>query len=136
MTTPPRMKTKNLKAAKRIALIVGVTTPPRMKTKNLKAAKRIALIIEEVRCPPRLKTKNFKAAKRIALIVGVCIACWLSYIIVIATNFICGCNPRELTWIANGINYLSTITNPLLYGLLNKSIHAEILNKLRKQLKY
>ena len=76
-------------------------------------------------------SKNLKAAKRVALLVGVFLVCWLSYIVIVASNFICGCNPRELTWIANVINYSSTAINPVLYGLLNKTIRQEVLRKVR-----
>ena len=53
-----------------------------------------------------LKMKNnFKAAKRVALLVGVFLICWLSYIIIVASNVLCLCNPQELTWVGNIINY-------------------------------
>ena len=80
-------------------------------------------------------SNNLKAAKRIALLVGVFLVCWLSYIIIVASNFICWCNPQELTWIANVINYSCTAINPLLYGLLNKTIRREVCSKLRRDMK-
>ena len=90
----------------------------------------------KVSAEPRLKTRNLKAAKRTALCVGVCLACWLSYIVIVVSSLVCECISRELIWVANGINYSSTVVTPLLYGLFNKSIRAEVLNELRKRLKY
>ena len=75
----------------------------------------------------RTISKNTKAAKRLALLVGVFLFCWLTYIILVATNLSCGvCHPRELTWIGNIINYSSSAINPLLYGLLNAKIRREL----------
>ena len=75
----------------------------------------------------RTITKNTKAAKRLALLVGVFLFCWLTYIILVATNLSCGvCHPRELTWVGNIINYSSSAINPLLYGLLNAKIRREL----------
>ena len=81
-------------------------------------------------------TKNLKAAKRVALLVGVFLVCWLSYIVVVAINFLCGCTPQELTWVANIVNYSSTAINPILYGLLNKTIRREVRNMLRRDLRH
>ena len=87
------------------------------------------------RSPHSVKlTKNLKAAKRVGLLVGVFLMCWLSYIIVVASNFICWCNPQELTWIANIVNYSSTAINPILYGLLNNTIRREVRNMLRRDI--
>ena len=84
----------------------------------------------------RTITTNKKAAKRLSLLVGVFLFCWLTYIILVATNLSCGiCHPRELTWIGNIINYSSSAVNPLLYGLLNAKIRRE-LKKPFKQLLY
>lgn len=75
--------------------------------------------------------QNIKAAKRLALLVGVFLFCWLTYIILVATNISCGiCHPRELTWIGNIINYSSSAINPVLYGLLNRTIRQEITRSL------
>lgn len=72
--------------------------------------------------------QNMKAAKRLALLVGVFLFCWLTYIILVTTNISCGiCHPRELTWIGNIINYSSSAINPVLYGLLNRTIRQEIM---------
>ena len=81
-------------------------------------------------------TNNIRAAKRIGLLVGVFLFCWLSYIIIVASNFICWCQQEELTWIANIINYASTAINPILYGLLNKTIRREMLKVLQHEFKH
>ena len=75
---------------------------------------------------------NLKAAKRIALLVGIFLLCWLSYIIIVASNSICKCHPQEVIWIANVINYSASALNPVLYGLLNKTIRKELVKKARK----
>lgn len=76
--------------------------------------------------------RNMKAIKRITLLVGVFMICWLFYIIIVALNYACKCHPRELTWIANVINYSSTAINPVLYGLMNKMIRKEIFKNLHR----
>ena len=74
---------------------------------------------------------NIKAAKRILLLVGVFVVCWLTYILSVAHNMACnGCHPRELTWMANVVNYSSCAINPMLYGLLNKTVRREAWIKL------
>lgn len=76
---------------------------------------------------------NLRAAKKLALLVGVFLFCWLTYIILVATNISCGiCHPRELTWIGNIINYSSSAVNPVLYGLLNTKIRDEIKKWIRQ----
>ena len=83
--------------------------------------------INEQRNSLQTAKSNNKAAKRLALLVGVFLFCWLTYIILVATNVSCGiCHPRELTWIGNIINYSSSAVNPLLYGLLNAKIRREL----------
>ena len=78
---------------------------------------------------------NLKAAKRIALLVGLFCFCWLTYFLLVVTNVACGiCHPRELTWVGNIINYSSTVTHPLLYGILNANIRREVIKKLQKLL--
>lgn len=77
-------------------------------------------------------SRNIKASKRIALLVGVFLICWLSYIIIVMLNSICHCHRREVIWIANVINYSSSAINPVLYGLLDKNIRREVINKLKK----
>ena len=77
-------------------------------------------------------SRNIKAAKRIALLIGVFFICWLSYIIIVAMNYFCQCHPRELTWIANVINYSSAAINPVLYGLMKRTIRLELINRLRR----
>ena len=53
--------------------------------------------------------------------------CWFSYMIAVAASIACGaCFPPELPWIMNAINYTSVSTNPLIYGLLNKSVRYYI----------
>jgi hypothetical protein len=81
---------------------------------------------------PLSLARNIKAAKRIALLVGVFLVCWLIYIILVATNISCRCHPRELTWMANIINYSSTAINPVLYGLMNKNIRGEVFKTLKR----
>lgn len=80
--------------------------------------------------------KNMKSAKRIMLLVGVLLVCWLSYIIIVVSNFVCNCNPRELIWIGNVINYSATAINPVLYGLLNKTIRVQVWDKMRRSLRH
>ena len=78
---------------------------------------------------------NLKAAKRIALLVGVFCFCWLTYFFLVVTNIACGiCHPRELTWVGNIVNYSTTVTHPLLYGILNTNIRREVNKKLRRLL--
>ena len=80
-------------------------------------------------------TANLKAAKRIALLVGIFCFCWLTYFFLVVTNVACGvCHPRELTWVGNIINYSTTVTHPLLYGILNTNIRREVKKKLRRLL--
>ena len=88
---------------------------------------------------------NFKAAKTIMSLVGVFLICWLTFIISVTINILCGvCLPREVTWIVNAINYSSVALNPVIYGLLNKSIRQMLLktyfkcygDKLRANLSY
>ena len=76
--------------------------------------------------------RNLKASKRIALLVGVFLFCWLPFIILLAVNYVCLCIPREITWLANVINYSSVAINPLLYGFLNKQIRKEVSKKIRR----
>ena len=76
---------------------------------------------------------NIKAAKRILLLVGVFAVCWLAYIVSVAHNMSCnGCHPRELTWLANVVNYSSTAINPILYGVMSKVIRQELWNKIKR----
>ena len=80
-------------------------------------------------------TANLKAAKRIALLVGVFCFCWLTFFFLVVTNVACGvCHPRELTWVGNIVNYSTTVTHPLLYGILNTNIRREVNKKIRRLL--
>lgn len=73
---------------------------------------------------------NFKAAKHIMVLVGVCLTCWLTFIVLVIWNILCGiCHPREVTWTGNAINYSSIVLNPLLYGLLNKKVRKVLLRR-------
>ena len=93
---------------------------------------RESLITEETMARKRKVTtsakmsRNLKASKRIGILVSVFLLCWLPYIVLAAFNYICQCLPREMTWVANIINYSSTALNPLLYGLLSKQIRNEL----------
>lgn len=72
---------------------------------------------------------NFKAVKTILLLVGVFLFCWMSFIAIATHNLLCNlCHPRELTWLANCINYSFTALNPILYGITNKTLRKEIRN--------
>ena len=80
--------------------------------------------------------RNMKAAKTIALLVGVFLTCWLTFLITAAINVRCNeCLRRELTWLANGINYTSCALNPIIYGLLNRPIRNALPCKKTKKLK-
>lgn len=73
---------------------------------------------------------NFRAAKIIMILCGVCLFCWLTYIVMVMSNIMCNvCHPRWLTWSGNAINYSSIALNPILYGLLNKKIRNVLLEK-------
>ncbi|XP_057303160.1 alpha-1A adrenergic receptor-like [Hydractinia symbiolongicarpus] len=75
---------------------------------------------------------DIKATKTVMMLVGTFSFCWLTFIILVTTNFLCNiCHPRELTWTGNAINYLSIATNPLLYGLKNKALRTEFLRFIR-----
>ncbi|XP_012562393.2 octopamine receptor beta-2R [Hydra vulgaris] len=75
--------------------------------------------------------KNLKAAKTIFLLVGNFLVCWVSFIGIALSNLICGgCHPRELTWISNVVNYSNIVFNPIIYGMLNKTIRKAIYKKL------
>ena len=71
---------------------------------------------------PAALLRNIKAAKRIGLLFCICLICWCVYVVMVAVNYMCMCHPREVTWLANIINYSSTALNPLVYGLLTKNI--------------
>ena len=74
---------------------------------------------------------NIKAVKTIVMLVGVFSFCWLTFIIMVTANILCGvCHPRELTWIGNAINYSSIVLNPLVYGFFNRRIRKQIHIKL------
>lgn len=73
---------------------------------------------------------NFKAAKTIMTLVVVFLVCWLTFIVSVTVNISCGvCLPRLVTWIVNAINYSSVALNPVIYGLLNKSIRQMLLKR-------
>ena len=73
---------------------------------------------------------NFRAAKIIMTLCGVCLFCWLTYIIMVLSNILCSvCHPRWLTWSGNALNYSSIALNPILYGLLNTKIRTVLFNK-------
>ena len=77
---------------------------------------------------PAALLRNIKAAKRIGLLFCICLICWCVYIVMVAVNYMCMCHAREVTWLANIINYSSTALNPLVYGLLTKNIRYGVLN--------
>ena len=80
---------------------------------------------------------NVKAAKTILLLVGNFLVCWLSYIMIAISNLMCnGCHPRALTWVSNVVNYSNIVFNPLIYGLLNKSIRKAVFKKIYKILRF
>ena len=105
-----------------IDTLMNTETPSGIKTYKGSKVKSKSFII----------LKNMKAAKRILLLVGVFLVCWLTYIIIVISNFLCICNPRELIWIGNVINYSSTAINPVLYGFLTRTIRVEVWDKLRR----
>lgn len=79
--------------------------------------------------------RNMKALKRITLLITVLILCWFSYIIIVILNYHCLCHPRELTWMANVINYSSSVLNPIVYGVFDSTLRTEmmkILNAIRR----
>ena len=71
---------------------------------------------------------NVKAAKTISVIVCNVLLCWLVYIIVVAVNFLGSYNPY-ITCAAQMVNSISVASNPVLYGLLNKSTRKIITEK-------
>lgn len=74
---------------------------------------------------------NYKAAKTIMTLVGLFLVCWLTYIILITINIACKeCFPREIVWLGNAINFSSIPLNPVLYGLLNKTIRKLVVRLL------
>ena len=75
--------------------------------------------------------KKWKRSRTIFTVVANESLCWFSYMIAVAASIACGgCLPLEVPWIMNAINYTSVTTNPLIYGLLNKSVRHHIWNML------
>ena len=101
----------------------------------LKVATKHARIIRKQHINHRNKNRkllprvlaNIKALKSIVFLVGVFVFCWLTFIIMVTANILCGvCHPREVTWIGNAINYSSVVLNPLVYGYSNRKIKKQI----------
>ena len=75
---------------------------------------------------------NYRATKTIAVVVVNVSLCWLTYIVIITRNFACPiCYSAVVTYIGKMINCTSIVTNPILYGLLNKSIRKFIFGMYR-----
>ena len=73
-----------------------------------------------------------KAGKVMLVLVGVFLFCWLTFIVVVSYNFLCGnCLQRETVWIANSVNYAAIGLNPMLYGLLNPKVRNLLVFKLK-----
>ena len=78
---------------------------------------------------------NIKAAKRLSLLVGVCLLCWLPYIVIVLVNILCNsCHNALATWIGNAINYSGTFLNPIIYGMMNKSVRKRSRKMLKSQI--
>lgn len=76
---------------------------------------------------------NFMSAKIIMVIVGCCACCWLSFITLAVSNYICGsCHARWVTWLGNAVNFSTVVLNPVLYGLLNSQIRTVIVEMFRR----
>lgn len=75
-------------------------------------------------------SRNMKAFKRITFLVSVLILCWFSYIVIVMMNYHCLCHPRELTWVANVVNYSSSVLNPVVYGVFDSILRKEMLRTL------
>ena len=66
---------------------------------------------------------RWKAARTVLIVVGNETLCWFIYITGTVISIVCGeWFPPEVPWIINAINYTSVATNPLIYGLLTKSV--------------
>ena len=75
---------------------------------------------------------NYKAAKTIFVIVANVTLCWFTYICIVAMNFLCRpCFSHHLTYLGKCVNSTSVATNPILYGILNKSIRKFIIKGIR-----
>ena len=73
--------------------------------------------------------KKWRRTRTIITVVTNESLCWFSYMIAVAASIACGgCLPQEVPWIMNAINYTSVATNPLIYGLLNRSVRPYVWN--------
>ena len=74
-------------------------------------------------------TNSWRRARTIITVVANESLCWFSYMIAVAASIACGgCLPQEVPWIMNAVNYTSVATNPLIYGLLNRSVRHYVWN--------
>lgn len=122
-----RISHRHANKGPRVANMLGMLYESQQNTEGKTLGKSITCFFL-----PLSFSRNIKAAKRIALLVGVVLICWLTYIILVVANYICVCHPREVTWIANIINYSSTAINPALYGLKDKIIMTELTKALQQ----
>ena len=75
---------------------------------------------------------NYKAAKTIFVIVTNVTVCWFTYICIVTMNFFCApCYSQHITYLGKCVNSSSVATNPVLNGLLNKSIRKLLTKGLR-----